>query len=104
MLAGIVPAAMLPRAVAVVASSNQAAAIAGPALGGVLYIAGPSAVYVTCCALSLAATLLVLSVRNERTADKREPFSMAVLFAGIAFIRKSPIVPGALALAPLPRA
>jgi len=98
MLPGIVPAAMLPRAVAVVASSNQAAAIAGPALGGVLYIAGPSAVYVTCCALSLAATLLVLSVRNERTADKREPFSMAVLFAGIAFIRKSPIVLGALSL------
>src|SRR5262245_4406332 len=66
MLPGIVPAAMLPRAVAVVASSIQAATIAGPALGGVLYIAGPSVVYATCCALSLAATLLVLSVRSER--------------------------------------
>src|SRR5262249_10734511 len=83
MLPGIVPAAMLPRAVAVVASSNQAATIAGPALGGVLYIAGPSVVYVTCCALSLAATLLVLSVRVERPAASREPFSMAVLFAGV---------------------
>jgi MFS family permease len=98
MLPGIVPAALLPRAVAVVASSNQAASIVGPALGGVLYIAGPSAVYVTCCALSLAATLLVLSVRVERPAPIREPFSKAVLFAGIAFIRKSPIVLGALSL------
>jgi MFS family permease len=82
----------------VIASSNQAAAIAGPALGGVLYIAGPSVVYVTCCALSLAATLLVLSVRVERAEVKREPFTKAVLFAGIAFIRKSPIVLGALSL------
>lgn len=98
MLPGIVPAAMLPRAVAVVASSNQAATIAGPALGGVLYIAGPSVVYVTCCALSLAATLLVLGMRVERTVVAREPFSTAVLFAGIGFIRKSPIVLGALSL------
>ena len=98
MLPGIVPAAMLPRAVALGASSNQAATIAGPALGGVLYVAGPSVVYVTCCALSLVATLLVLSVRVERPAPIREPFSRAVLFAGIAFIRKSPIVLGALSL------
>lgn len=98
MLPGIVPPAMLPRAVAVVASSNQAATIAGPALGGVLYIAGPSVVYVTCCALSLAATLLVLSVRSERAEVKREPFSMAVLLAGIGYIRNNPIVLGALSL------
>src|SRR5262249_2751694 len=98
MLPGIVPAAMLPRAVAVVASSIQAATIAGPALGGVLYIAGPSVVYATCCALSLAATLLVLSVRSERAAAKREPFSMAALLAGVGFIRNSPIVLGALSL------
>jgi MFS family permease len=98
MLPAIVPPAMLTRAVAVVASSNQAATIAGPALGGVLYIAGPSVVYATCCALSLAATLLVLGVRVERTAAKREPFSTGVLLAGIAFIRNSPIVLGALSL------
>jgi MFS family permease len=98
MLPAIVPPAMLPRAVAVVASSNQAATIAGPALGGVLYIAGPSVVYLTCGALSLAATLLVLGMRVERTTSPREPFSTAVLFAGIGFIRKSPIVLGALSL------
>jgi MFS family permease len=98
MLPGIAPAAMLPRAVAVVASSNQAATIAGPALGGVLYVAGPSAVYVTCFVLSLAAMLLVLGVRVERATARREPFSTAVLFAGIGFIRKNPIVLGALSL------
>ena len=86
----IVPPAMMTRAVAVVASSNQAATIAGPALGGVLYIAGPSVVYLTCCALSLAATLLVLGVRVERTAARREPFSTAVLFAGVALHPQQP--------------
>jgi MFS family permease len=98
MLPNIVPAAMLPRAVAVVASSNQFATIAGPALGGVLYIAGPSVVYLTCCALSVAATLLVLSVRVEQAKARREPFSMAVLFAGVGYIRENPIVLGALSL------
>ena len=98
MLPAIVPPAMLPRAVAVVASSNQAATIAGPALGGVLYIAGPSVVYLVCGALSLAATLLVLGMRVERATSPREPFSTAVLFAGVGFIRKSPIVLGALSL------
>jgi MFS family permease len=98
MLPAIVPAATLPRAVAVVASSTQAATIAGPALGGVLYVLGPSFVYVSCCVLSLTATLLVLGIRTVRATGKREPFSFAVLFAGIAFIRRSPIVLGALSL------
>jgi hypothetical protein len=55
-------------------------------------------VYITCCALSLAATLLVLSVRVEQATARREPFSMAVLFAGVGFIRENPIVLGALSL------
>jgi MFS family permease len=98
LLPGIVPAAVLPRAIAVIASSTQAATIAGPALGGLLYILGPSYVYITCCALSLSATLLVLGVRTERAVAKREPVSTAGLFAGIDFIRKNPIVLGALSL------
>ena len=98
MLPGVVPAAMLPRAVAVIASSTQAATIAGPALGGALYVLGPSYVYATCCALSVAATVLVLGMRIEQAVAKREPFSTAVLFAGIDFIARNPIVLGALSL------
>ena len=98
LLPGVVPPALLPRAIAVVASSTQAATIAGPALGGLLYVLGPSCVYATSTALSLAATLLILGIAVERTTAAREPFSMAVLFAGIDFIRKSPIVLGALSL------
>ena len=98
LLPAVVPAALLPRAVAVVASSTQAATIAGPALGGVLYVVGPSCVYATCAALSLAATVLVLGIRIARTTPKREPLSLAVMFAGIDFIRRNPIVLGALSL------
>jgi MFS family permease len=98
LLPGVVPAAMLSRAVAVIASSTQAATIAGPALGGALYILGPSYVYAACCALSLAATVLVIGMRVEQAIAKREPFSAKVLFAGIDFIAKSPIVLGALSL------
>jgi MFS family permease len=110
LLPGIVPAAVLPRAIAVIASSTQAATIAGPALGGLLYILGPSYVYITCCALSLSATLLVLGVRTERAVAKREPVRGATallpifardIFAvgpwGLGLLRASPAV-GALAI------
>jgi len=41
LLPGVVPEPMLTRAVAASASANQAATIAGPALGGLLYAASP---------------------------------------------------------------
>ena len=48
LLPGIVPAALLPRAIAASATANQAATIGGPALGGLIYAFGPTTVYVTC--------------------------------------------------------
>src|SRR5439155_3965494 len=42
---GLVPLQLVPRAVAGSATANQTATIAGPALGGFLYAAGPAIVY-----------------------------------------------------------
>jgi MFS family permease len=94
----IVPAALFPRAVAATASATKLATIAGPAVGGVLYLLSPTSVYVTCCALLVLALLLMLFVRVEGAPFKREPVTLAVVFAGFAFIRSSPIILGAISL------
>src|SRR5580704_7416657 len=61
MLPALVPPALLPRAMAANASAGQAATIAGPALGGLLYVAGPGVVYAVAAALYLVATVLTAS-------------------------------------------
>jgi MFS family permease len=62
----LVPAALLPRAMAFSSAGLQAAIIAGPALGGLLYVAGPSVVYATCAALFGVAAGLCLTIRHAR--------------------------------------
>src|SRR5947208_6168775 len=98
MVPGLVPVPLMPRAVAASATANQAATITGPALGGFLYAAGPMVVYGVCLALFAAAASLTLLIRMERSPPKREPMSLAVLFAGFAFIRRNPIVFGVISL------
>jgi MFS family permease len=98
LLPGIVPMPLLPKAVAGSASANQAATIAGPALGGLLYVYSPTLVYAICCALFIAASFLVSLINVARTAPKREKINVQVLFAGITFIRKKPVILGAISL------
>ena len=98
LLPGIVPLPMLARATAAGASASQLAVIGGPAVGGLLYAVSPVVVYGLCCALYLAASVLISLVRVERTLSAREPLSLAVLFAGFAFSRRSPIILGAFTL------
>src|SRR3954463_887118 len=62
---GLVPLPPVPRAFAGSATANQTAAIAGPALGGLLYAAGPAIVYATCLLLFVAAGLLLILIRIE---------------------------------------
>jgi MFS family permease len=64
MVPGLVPLPLVPRAVAASASANQAATIAGPALGGFLYAAGPALVYCTCLVLFVGAASSSASSRS----------------------------------------
>jgi MFS family permease len=95
---GLVPGPLLPRAVAGSASANQTATILGPALGGLLYGAGATAVYSAAGALFLGASLLVARIRMQRVPPTREPVSLESLFAGVAFIRSRPAILGAISL------
>jgi MFS family permease len=94
----IVPAYLFPRAVAATASATKLATVAGPAVGGVLYLVNPISVYVLSCGLLILALALMIWVRAERTLPTRQPVTLEVVFAGFAFIRRNPIILGALSL------
>jgi MFS family permease len=99
LLPALVPRLLLPRAIAAAATANQTAIICGPALGGLFYAFGATAVYAICTAVFVAASILVsLLPRPPRQPDERQKVSFATLFAGFAYIRRHPFLLGAISL------
>ena len=121
LLPSLVPAGLLPRAVAAASSSMQAAIIAGPALGGALYALGPwlarqagqaeggnataaaahwgaALVYGLSWLLLLAAIAGVLGIARRPLQGQRAAPGLAQLTAGIRFIWQRPVVLGAISL------
>jgi MFS family permease len=94
----LVPPAMLPRATAFSSAGNQASVIGGPALGGVIFVAGATAVYITCVVLFLIGCFLVSRVKYTHVAPLREPVSMTVLLAGAVFVFQRKALLGAVLL------
>jgi len=93
----LVPAALLPRALAFSSAGMQMAIIAGPAIGGLLYIAGASTVYTACAVLFAIACALFLAVRHA-DPPPRERATWATLVAGLVYVRSNPVVLGAISL------
>lgn len=98
LIALLVPTPMLPRAMAFSASGLQAAIIAGPAVGGVIYVAGAAAVYGTCAILFALGMLLALLIRYEHAPVAYERPTLTTLFAGVSFIMQRKILLGAISL------
>jgi len=94
----LVPPGLISRAIASVTSAGQAARIAGPALGGVLYALGAPVVYGVVAALFVAAAALVATVRDPRAPAVREAVTAGSLFLGIGFILRRRVLLGALSL------
>jgi MFS family permease len=98
MMPGLVPARLFPQAAAWSSASNQTAAIAGPAVGGILYGLGPTTVYGVTTLMFLAAIATIALIRSKAAPMQLEPFSLQTLFAGITFIRSRPTILGAISL------
>ena len=94
----LVPAALLPRAMAFGSAGMQAAVIGGPAIGGFVYALGASAVYGVCALAFAAATLLAASLHLPAAQPGREPVSLDSVFAGLRFIWKRKLLLGATSL------
>ena len=86
-------------AVALNSSTWQVATIAGPALGGVVYLSGAPVVYGTVAALLALAVLFTLMVRRggERTAATETP-GLHTLLSGLRFVWSRRPVLGAISL------
>jgi MFS family permease len=96
----IVPADLLTGAIALRSIAFQAATIAGPAVGGLLFALRPEAVYATAVALLVLSSLVLLQVSRPESVPRSaaEPPRLAALFAGIRLIRATPILLGAITL------
>ena len=98
LLPALVPEPLLARAIAATASAGQAAIIGGPALGGLLYIAGPGIVYSTSMALFRLTGVIVHLVRPRHAPPRLTAPGVSSVLDGIRFIRARPAVLGAISL------
>jgi MFS family permease len=98
LLPALIPSRILPRAVASSATATQTAIIVGPAIGGMLYVAGPAWTYAASALMFIAATALTGLIRYERVVPPREPVTRKSVFAGLTFIRSRQALLGAITL------
>lgn len=97
-LSATVPVEDLPNAVAWHSSAVQVAQISGPALGGLLYIAGPAVVYGFSTAMLLLSVALIMAMRPRPVTMTRRAMNWTTLLAGADFIRSRPEILGAISL------
>ena len=94
----LVPAALLPRAMAFSSAGMQAAVIGGPALGGLIFVAGATAVYGVCGLLFIVGCVLVFGVRYDHVPPPREPVTLRTLLAGAEYVWQRKALLGAVSL------
>ena len=94
----IVPKEHFTNAVAWGSSGQQIAVIAGPAIGGVLLVAGAPVVFAVVTGLFAANLVLMLMITSRQQTFAREPMSVSSMFAGLKFIFNRQIILGAISL------
>jgi MFS family permease len=98
LLPAVTPEGLLQKGSALFTGATQAAAISGPALGGLLYAVAPGVPY-----LVMAVFWLLASVCNgaidakQPPAEKKTP-SFRDWFAGVGFVRRNPAILGTISL------
>ena len=99
LLPNLVPREQFGTAVALNTSTWQVATIAGPAIGGILYVAGPATVYATVAVLLAAGTAMTFTLRGGGDSGlSLEPQSLDALLSGLRFVwRRRPVL-GAISL------
>lgn len=98
LLPTLAPPELFPRMLAFSASAWKAAMILGPAVGGLLYIAGPSAPYAAAAAMFALAALTAAGLPRAGRPSGREPATWNTALEGLRFIRKRPVIFGAISL------
>jgi MFS family permease len=100
LLPNLVPRAQFGTAVALNSSTWQISTIAGPALGGFVYLLGARTVYATVAVLLALAVAMVLALRGGGVDAGRAAGSPGwqSLLSGLRFVRSKRLVLGAISL------
>ncbi len=96
----LVPPDQFPQAVAWSSSTFSVAVIAGPALGGAIYILGPAVAYALCLSLFVSIAIVTMGIqsRSARYPAETDLTVLERLTAGIAYVRGKPLILGAFSL------
>jgi MFS family permease len=95
----IVSQGRLPKSIAWSSSAFQTAVIAGPAIGGFLYAAGPLAAYSVCAVCFAGAGIGIATLGGRRLVRQITQLSaLERVIEGIRFVRHRPVVLGAISL------
>ncbi len=97
-LRNMVPLESFGQAVAMSSSAFHVAVIAGPVLGGLLYLAGPATVYITAASLLVLSVLLMSRTHAAPQAINKEPATWHTVLEGLRFVWSRPIMLGAISL------
>lgn len=98
LLPQLVPVDDFGRAVALNSSTFQLATIIGPALGGILYLAGPNVVYACVGLLCAVATVLMSRIATAPRVERHGAARLTELLAGLRFVWSKSTVLGAISL------
>ena len=98
MTPNLVPPEAFPSAVALNSMLFEAGVIAGPALGGVLYLIGPSVVYCTVAGMLLVAVTLIFTIKPVRAREAAESSHTADLLDGLRYVLHRRALLGAISL------
>jgi len=100
MVPTLVPREEFPRALALNSTLYQVSVIAGPALGGVLFLAGPELVFGICAATFLITVLLLLSLGPHRAQRAATPSATGghELLEGLRYVLHQRLVLGVISL------
>ncbi len=97
-LKNMVPHERFSEAVALSSSAFHVAVIAGPVLGGLLYLAGPETVYTAAAALLLISVVLMGLTRAAPQAVNTDPATWHTVLEGLRFVWSRPVMLGAISL------
>jgi len=96
---GLVSAEQLKSAVGLNVTVSQVAFVIGPAIGGLLYLLGPTVVYAVGAGLLLLAIGMLLMIRGGAHAVREEePTTWHTVLAGLRFLKSKPVMLGAMTL------